>query len=203
MPRRMNGRRGFSMIEVSISSTLVAGALVAGLGTIGAAMATHRSALDLERGELLVDALAGEIAALPYADPDGQAAGETTRAGFDDIGDFAGYAEAQIALWDGAQPAWAQGWSWRCEVDERSPRDPDDDAGGPDGLKRVRVIVRSPGGVEVTRSVLRAEGGIGDASMPTESTAMDLLTIRVVGRGAARAVEIVEPMLNALPSSGG
>jgi type II secretory pathway pseudopilin PulG len=65
--------RAFTLVEVVISTIVVAIMLVAGLSTVGASrMAQHKAALMI-RGRLLAGQLMSEILEQSYSDPDGTA----------------------------------------------------------------------------------------------------------------------------------
>lgn len=96
-------RRGFTLIEALIASTVLAAVVVA----VGASLsASVRQSAVLEQettGLMLARQLMEEIAARPFLDPDTGTASsrEASRALYDNVGDYAGYQDTISA----AQPA--------------------------------------------------------------------------------------------------
>lgn len=85
-------------VLLSIAVTAVAGALMAGAQQ-------SAEALQMRLGNELAVGLMEEILALPYDDPEGATtigpdAGESTRADFDNIDDYAGFTEAAGSVAD-------------------------------------------------------------------------------------------------------
>ncbi|MEM7623552.1 MAG: prepilin-type N-terminal cleavage/methylation domain-containing protein [Planctomycetota bacterium] len=205
-------RRGFSMLEVAVSSVLVGVTLASALNATGSAFRAHALARDIERRAVLSEALLCEIVSLAYEDPGGTSStlgrddAETGRATFDDVDDFDGYSEMGAALFgvddlsaaDRAAGHWSDGWSWSAAVDwagagtaGRSTVET--------GLKRVRLTLRSPDGAVTVHTAFRAAGSVADVRMPEAGGVANVLAVRVLGARTPDAAAEVVALRNATP----
>jgi len=157
-------RRGFTLLEASISTVIVGVMVVAALSVVGGAAKGATRERHWRRSQALATSLMSEVLAASFADPQGGAtfgldAGEShaTRAGLDDVDDFDNFAEANPTDHLGAALKWADGWSRRIEVfnvDPASPSTPVADVTDT-GLKLIRVIVTSPNTESRTLTALK------------------------------------------------
>jgi type II secretory pathway pseudopilin PulG len=156
-------RAAYAMVEVVISTLIVAIMLVAALNAVGAARVSMRRMDDHARGMLLAEDLLTEVLARGYFDP-----GDTpdfgpeedeatdTRADFDDLDDYAGWSAQPPQYTDGS--AWADAGTWRrtvvVDILDPTSLDPlekaeeveagtqaDYDIGDETGVRRVTVSV--------------------------------------------------------------
>ncbi|MEM0983513.1 MAG: hypothetical protein AAGI17_06165 [Planctomycetota bacterium] len=221
-----------SVVETTVASVVVALAITASLTLVGNAMSTHAVARDRLQAVLLAESLLAEIIQLPYEDPAapgsfGPGPGEDTRAEFDDIDDYDGWSTTNIAMWNGADLSYADGWRYDVEVRHSTLLilNPDMAAGligaaasqelqsaalgggGPPPkimgvnaqIKIIFVTVTSPRGDVTNFYAMRAPGGIGDSQLPEAGTTRDLVSVRITpGEGDAPIV-ITGPLLSAGP----
>lgn len=143
-------RRGFSMMEVTLSVVLVGGVLVAALSTVASAKSARALMTQREIGGALCESMLGEVLAQSYEDPAeakgsfGRSAGEVgdgSRALFDDVDDYDGWSASPPQEKDGSPISWAGSYTRDVSVQTVRAADLADTA--PDGvsLKRVTVTV--------------------------------------------------------------
>ncbi|MGQ0628079.1 MAG: type IV pilus modification PilV family protein [Phycisphaerales bacterium] len=97
-------RRAFTLVEVALSTVIVAGLLVAALTVAGRIAVSRRAAQDAARAHALAHQLMDEILTFPYSSSAdgtlsaGPSAAEVLagRAGYSEIGDFAGLIDSPI-----------------------------------------------------------------------------------------------------------
>lgn len=109
--RHSRSQRGFTLAEVLIASAILSIATIAIVQAVTAGQANTLDSLKRARADALAEVLLEEILSKPYADPDeagaiGPEGDETTRADFDNVDDYHGYAEAAGALADHAGVAY-------------------------------------------------------------------------------------------------
>ena len=146
-------RRGFSLVEVVVSTIVVALLLVAGMQTAGASKSLQYRAATAGRGTLLAQALLSEVLAKPYAELNnlesiGPEPGEGGRAAFDDVDDFHGWSDSPPTWPDGSAMALhgGGGWGRSVTVEWVGPLDLTGAAVAADGgVKRVTVTVARDG----------------------------------------------------------
>lgn len=139
-------RRGFSLIEVAISSLLVGSILVAAMSTTGAVLRFRSSTSDVARAALLAADLLAEIHDQPYADPNqtpvlGRETGETTRLQLDDADDYSGWTESPPATRDGVAIAGFTGWQRTVAVVFVQRFAPTQTTSADQGLKRITITI--------------------------------------------------------------
>ncbi len=157
-----NGHRsGFSLIEVAVSSILVGSILVAALSTTGAVFRFRSSTSNVARAALLATELLAEIQNQPYSDPNqtpvlGRETGETLRAHFDDVDDYASWTESPPKTLAGANLTGFTGWSRSVSVVRAQRNSPMQNAAGDEGLKRITISVSRNGVALQTIDALKA-----------------------------------------------
>ena len=157
---RPRSRRGFSLIEATVSLLLVAGLLVSALHVAGAAALTRGRAEARSRGVALAEELLSEALGVAYDDPqDGPVAGPSTgwsgpgwgpepgeasgpgRAGFDDADDYDGWVGGPPRGRDGTPIEGAGDYRRTAVVRHVDDADPSREVAHDEGLKRVVVSV--------------------------------------------------------------
>lgn len=155
-------RKGFSLLEVTVSTLLVGTLLTAALSSMGRVALSRGSTGDLAYANELAFDLLAEATNLPYEDPTaatgalGAESGEVSgnRSLFDDVDDFHTWAESPPQDPSGTLLSTSTTWRREVAVDYVDPLTPSQSSLGVDrGVKRVTVTVRRSG---VTVCVLRA-----------------------------------------------
>jgi MSHA pilin protein MshD len=122
-------RRGFTLVETSISTLIVAVVLVASMRTV-VAVTRHRSVHnDATTANLLAEALLTEVLEKEYKEPTatpifGAETGETSRSLFDDVDDYHGLTETPPKYLDGTSMTALSGWSREVAVTQLGTSDP-------------------------------------------------------------------------------
>jgi prepilin-type N-terminal cleavage/methylation domain-containing protein len=168
---------GFTLIEVVISSLVVAVMLAAALTTLGAVGRDYRMVREFQLGHRLGEDLMAEIQGQAYVDPNdpaafGPEAGEstTTRVDFDDVGDYEGWSGSPPVLRDGTAVPGAAGWTRSVNVWWADVLAPGADMMADSGLKRIEVVVTSPRGATFTVKALRSVSGMLELLPPVDRT---------------------------------
>ena len=157
----MRRRAGFSLIEVTIATMIVAVMMAASLSVLAASV---RSREFVRRGafaQSLAEQLMTEIGAKPYADPDGGAglgleevAIGGSRVVFDDVDDYVGFAESPPVENDGSAILGAASYVRKVEVVWMDPSLKEESATDT-GIKRITVVVTRRGVPIATVTTLR------------------------------------------------
>ena len=169
---------GFALVEVVISSVVVALMLVAALTTLGAVARNYGMTREYQVGRLLGEMLMSEILQQSYVDPNdpggfGVEAGEgtTTRVDFDDVDDYDGWSRCPPEGNDGSGVTGADGWTRSVTVRWADVLDPGTDVGADSGLKRIEVSVTDPHGRrQYTVKALRSSAGTLEQPPPLDRT---------------------------------
>lgn len=165
-PPRHAAPRGYSLVEVVVSSLIVGGLLAGALDVVGGVYATHRTAADRFQELQLAELLLAEIAALPYEDPQqpggpiGVESGESTatRQTLDDVDDYHLWNRLPAEAIDGSVLPGAAGWRRQVSVvyiDPSTGATLSDDL----GAKKIVVSVTAPGGAVVSLETIRSKWG--------------------------------------------
>ena len=174
-------RRGFSLIEATISIVIVSLMLVTSLSLVGATTRGRQLQSSQAHGRHLAHELMGEILQLPYADPTkgvdtpiGLDDGESSdvRTGWDDLDDYDGLQNSPPEQRNGAPMSEFEGWTRSVEVSFARPGNPDVDtaANANQGLKRITVTVTDSIGRTSTVTALRSSAGIIDQPVDVPET---------------------------------
>lgn len=170
-------RRGATLTEVAVAAALVGVMLVATMQAVGAVFRTRLAARQRQEAEALGRELLAEIFQLPYKDPQGGStfgpeSGETgsTRASFDDVDDYDGYAETPPKDLAGGQLPNSAGWSRQVAIARVEPAAPQVPTSSETGLKRITVTVTSPTGTQTTLQALRSAAGAIEYRPPLDET---------------------------------
>ncbi|HEY8667517.1 MAG TPA: prepilin-type N-terminal cleavage/methylation domain-containing protein [Tepidisphaeraceae bacterium] len=161
---RSGGRRrgGFTLVESLIASVVLAIAVIGVAGVMGTSF-KHVEALDQGMTAVsLAKQLMEEIAAKPFLDPVlktaplGHEAAETTRASYNNIGDYDGYADESSGLQTpaGTNVSLGTGQSFTRRVTVEYRATPGGAAASSGDFARVTVTVTCPDGQVTTLSQL-------------------------------------------------
>jgi prepilin-type N-terminal cleavage/methylation domain-containing protein len=145
-------RRGFSLIEVTVSTLLVGVLLAAALSATGQSLLGQRKTADREVARLLADTLLAEILLQNYSEPGeadppcGPDAGETSanRTTFDDVDDYCGAVDSPPTTEDGTAIPGLTGWE-RQVTSDYVDSETLAVVGSDEGAKRITVEVRLEG----------------------------------------------------------
>jgi prepilin-type N-terminal cleavage/methylation domain-containing protein len=166
---RQCARPGFSLVEVVVSTLIVAILLVASLTVLGASRAGQLKIADRARGEQLATQLMNEILLGDYLEPDdpplfgpeGNEIGKG-RMYFDDVDDYAGWTESPLQTRGGVPLPDFDGWKRSVTVEWVSPNNLTQASASPTDLKRITVTVER-GIVPVARIIAFRSSGWAQA----------------------------------------
>ncbi|MEM8865197.1 MAG: prepilin-type N-terminal cleavage/methylation domain-containing protein [Planctomycetota bacterium] len=175
-------RSGMSLIEVVVSTMLVAVVLVGALNTAGNAIQTSVAASTQLEGHTYAAEMLAEIMAMPYCDPEendpdgtfGIESDEDTspanRLLFDDLDDYDDWTEPSALAWrDGAARLDTAGWGRSVTVvklQKRKVTDTHDDGHNDDDTRLITVEVTSPDGQTTTLQGIRSVAGAVEQEPP-------------------------------------
>jgi type II secretory pathway pseudopilin PulG len=175
--RRTLHRRGFTLVEATVSTFIVGVVLVAALRTVDGVALTRRTVARRCQGPALARQLMTEILGTYYQDPGGTGVfgpenGESgsNRTAFDDVDDYNGWSESPPQAIDGTWMADYPGWSRSVSVNWVDPNNPANTSSAESGLKRITVTVTEPDGKQTVLVGLRAPQGVGELKVTTSAT---------------------------------
>ncbi len=156
--------RGFSVIEVAMSSLLVGAVLVASMRVTGQALMVQRDRAHMSTAAFLAEGLLSEILLLPYMEPGlnnsaiRREAGEPAndRSTFDDVDDYHDYTESPPKSMENEPLPGFVGWERSVVVQWVNPNDLNRTQGGESGVKRVTVQVHRNGQLLATAIGIRS-----------------------------------------------
>lgn len=153
--RSRRSSRGVTLIEVTMSTVLVAMILVASLRSVGAAIRSQAYHSRQLRAELLADQLMSEIQAAHYKEPTstvlfGPESGEPAtnvgpRTAYDDVDDYHLWNRSPPVFRNGAVIPDHTGWRRMVTVQWVNPANPSLVSNVDQGLKRVTITVSHQG----------------------------------------------------------
>ncbi|HBE68457.1 MAG TPA: hypothetical protein DDW52_09955 [Planctomycetaceae bacterium] len=187
-------RSGLTLIEVVVSTAIVALIISAALRTVSMAVQLRSKTAILRDGPALASNLIAEISANAYIDPQdpsaaiGPNSGENivVRSDFDDIDDFHGWSSAPPVDSAGVSLADYAGWSRAVTVEFVNPTDLSTTVNDL-GLKRIQVTVTSPSSEVTSLSVLRSSQGLNQRSLHADRTVVTQLDVSIVSGSSASA----------------
>lgn len=163
-------RRGFSLVEATICTVLVAILFGAAVQAVGLSATVQFKAADRARGRALARALLNEAIGQKYsaasaapATPFDLLLGPTTaaragdRTGFDDVDDYRNYSDAPPVNRDGSAIPGADAYVRRVAVTYVNPLDPTQSSVSDTGVKRVTVEVTHNGQTVARVTALRCD----------------------------------------------
>lgn len=156
---RKHRRRGLSLVEVTISTMLVAVVVVGAMNCLGGVIRSRLTTGNSGRGRQLAQQLMTEILNTPYQDEGpspvfGRESGESggDRVDFDDVDDYHTWSAAPPEDRNGNPIVNTAGWQRDVTVELVVPANPALPAGTDLGVKRITVTIQRQGKV-VTRTV--------------------------------------------------
>ncbi|GJM18654.1 MAG: hypothetical protein DHS20C14_08670 [Phycisphaeraceae bacterium] len=170
--RRYRFARGLTLVEVAISTVLIAGLMVSAMNAVGASVVAREQAVDSVRGQLLAETMLDAIVTLPYQDPGlGLGIGPieidlddglpTKWGQFDDVDDFNGWSSSPPEAADGsAIPGYTSDWQRAVSVRYLEPISLAQQGGlsANTGVKRITVTVKHHGRTVGTAVGVRTQG---------------------------------------------
>jgi type II secretory pathway pseudopilin PulG len=154
-------RRGFSHVEVLVSTLIVGLMLVSATSLLGGVVRSRAVSGNTARAVLLAQEMMCEIAGVSYVEATGPLFGpeaaESTgnRSLFDDVDDYNGWTESPLKTRDNATLANTSGWTRSVAVAWVDPAAPSTTVGSDQGVKRVTITVQSNGQTLARLSALR------------------------------------------------
>jgi hypothetical protein len=142
MRRRQSGT---TLVEISAATLIVGLLMLIALQAAGQSIRMQRLTADRKQGRLLAEGLLSEIAGKMYSDATpppaalGPDSGETERALFDDVDDYAGFVDSPLKDRTGAAYSGRAGWQRRVAVEWVNPADMQQIVLAESGIKRVAV----------------------------------------------------------------
>lgn len=181
-------RRGFTLIEATISIVIVSVILLAALSTAGATARAQRVIESTSRGPELVRQLMGEILGTAFVDPEdlnaslGRDSGESgsdDRADLDDVDDYDGLVEVALVYRGGSPVPDTTGWTRSVTVRYTNPVTLADMGSTESNLKRVTVTATSPAGEATVLLALRSRYGAGEQPPPVDTTYVSWVGVEI------------------------
>ena len=167
---RANLRRtGISLIEVVVSTVIVALVISTSMQTVATTVSIRTRTTELQLGPSLARGLLCELLQKPYADPNeltstiglDTAESSGNRWSFDDVDDYHGWSSASPVYADGSAMPIGAGWLREVTVVFTDPSNLSD-TGTDMGLKRINVSVTSPGGKVTALEIFRSRQGTNE-----------------------------------------
>jgi len=183
----MRRSSAFSLIEVMVAVVILATAGVAAIGTVAAAGAARRVTASRGRADALAQDLLAEVQSRAYEDPAnndgafGPGPGETTRALFNDIDDYDGWAESPPEAADGTKFAGFDGWTREVGVAWVNSSDFTRLSSTETGVKRILVTVREGDMIASRAMALRASAWPAGGIKPPNDAGGDLNLAKIIG----------------------
>ena len=144
---RASPRRGFGLLEVTVSALLVGLLLAAAMRTVRGSVVTQYRAAERTTAQLLAEGLLTEILAKDYRETGsttiGLDSGEatTSKADYDDVDDFHNWSESPPQFADGTAMPDLADWRRSVEVVWIDPADLSQTSASDLGAKRITVTV--------------------------------------------------------------
>ncbi|MCA9296920.1 MAG: carbohydrate binding domain-containing protein, partial [Phycisphaerales bacterium] len=164
-------RRGFSLVEATISLTIVSVMVLASMNAVSGAVESAQRGPQMHLATRLAEDLLHEITAQHYAEPtdtgtlpfaDDPGERDTgDRSLFDDVDDYAGWSASPPEMKDGTAITRAEGWTRSVKID-RLNASTFTSTTAETGLKQITVVVTDPAGVTTTLVGLRSRAGMVD-----------------------------------------
>jgi Tfp pilus assembly protein PilV len=154
-------RRGFSHVEVLVSTLIVGLMLVSATNLLGGVVRSRAVSGNTTRAVLLAQEMMCEIANVAYAEAStplfGPEAAENTgnRSLFDDVDDYNGWTESPLKTRENATIANTSGWTRSITVAWVDPAAPSTTVGSDQGVKRITIVVQRGGQTLARLSALR------------------------------------------------
>lgn len=166
--RAVSSRRGLTMMEVVISTVLVALTLTGALQAAAGVAQRRERAADRAVASALVDEVIAAATFLPFMDPDAETLdpispgasedGVSRWGAFDDVDDWHGWSASPPQHIDGTPRTGFEGWTRSVTVEFVDPAAPDVVSKAPTRVKRLTVTASRGGAVRATATMLRTAG---------------------------------------------
>lgn len=196
-------RRGFNLLEVTISTLLVGFLLIGSMNTTGSLIRKHGIRAQNDVKLALAQDLLSEIQQAAFEDPEGGTGfgidwGERSdrRSDFDDVDDYHNWNEAVIQDRDGQALAGYTGYSRSVVVEPVRLDDPSIVSSSSIDLKRVTVSVTGPDQTTQTMVALRSRFGPLDIEPGVISSYVRSVHIRLERDGASHPLDAGTAILN-------
>lgn len=204
---RPGRRKGFTLIEATISMVILSVMVVMALNTLGSSARSNRIAASLSKGPALATQLMTEVLQGHYEEPNetvtfGPEASETggTRATFDDVDDYHNWSATPPQDADGTAISGLAGWQRSVTVAYADPNNPTVTVGDDRGLKLITVTVTSSAGQQSTLTALRSNVSGYDQAVETETTFVSWVGVELqLGSDVNARVRTGVNLLNQLP----
>jgi MSHA pilin protein MshD len=152
------------MVEVIVSTMIVAVLMVAELNALSSATSSSASAGNRAVAQGLADDLMAEILKAKYVDPGtsptfGPETGESgsSRAAFNDVDDYNGWSEQPPQAKDGTAMTDRSDWRRRVTIDRVTANNPTTTTNTESGVKRIRVDVDFKGTNVIEQTAIRTD----------------------------------------------
>ncbi|MDA1014320.1 MAG: prepilin-type N-terminal cleavage/methylation domain-containing protein [Planctomycetota bacterium] len=166
-PTALARRRGFSLIEVVVSTFLVGLLMTSAMKSVGSATSSRRFAGETSSARMIAHELMSEILDKAYEDSDSPTFGlETGEAGgmgrmlFDDIDDYHGWTSEPPVNPDGSELINSSRFSRSVTVEFVAPNDLNSIVSTDMGVKLISVLVTVDGKLAVTLRSIRTKSWI-------------------------------------------
>jgi prepilin-type N-terminal cleavage/methylation domain-containing protein len=156
-------RRGFTLVEATMASLIVAVMLTAAMSIAGSAGLAQYKTAEQATASALADAMIAEITAQAYVDPGaspvfgpetGEAGGD--RSDYDDVDDYNGLSETAPARRDAVAIPGLTGWERSVSINYVVRTALDTVSGSDTGVKCIVITVKHTSAVVLTRRALRS-----------------------------------------------
>jgi MSHA pilin protein MshD len=193
-----HARRANTLVEVTVSTALVAVVVVASLETLGGAARSHQMAMTETDAVNLAEDMIAEVTARDYADPqggigsglEGGEANGVMRDAYDDVDDYQSIDESPPVSRSGMAITGYAGWTRKTRVrllnriresDGTIATRSDDQ-----GLKRISVEVIDPAGMSRSFVALRSAHGPGELHPAVNTGVVRGVEVSIEAGGGAR-----------------
>jgi type II secretory pathway pseudopilin PulG len=158
-----NRRRGFTIVEATLSTLIMGITLAAALQTAATSSVTQYKASERATSQFLANSFLNDILSLSYEETGvalfGVEAGETSlsKVNYDDVDDFHGWSESPPQDRTGVVIAGMTGWRRTVAVQWVTPANTNVVSASETGLKKITVTILHNSTVVATRSALKAK----------------------------------------------
>lgn len=188
---RMKNRSGFTLLETTVATVLVAITLVASLNSLAFVLKTTSHEAHFERATHIAQVLIAEVSSQPFADTVNSTASiglETDEIGFprvlwDDCDDYHGWSTTSITDRDGNALARANDWSAAISVSYAMPSSPAATSAAVSPLKKIQLLLTAPSGQNFVFETLRAQAGVLHAPQAVGSSILSSVDVQLQASG--------------------
>jgi len=164
---RKSPRRGFTLVEATLSVAIVGVLITASGATFGTIARSQRVQAERQQGYMLAQQLMGEIEQTYFIDPSSNPpTGGAGRTSYTDVADYNGFTESTPTLRDGTILTDYTNWSRGVATTFVNPTSPSSVVAS-STLQCITVTVTSPSGKQYVLVGLRSQYGAYEAT-PTQ-----------------------------------